>query len=638
MSILSRKFPLIIAIIILATSFGLMFHAASEDSAIMDELAHIGAGYSYLKFGDNRLNPEHPPLTKDLSAIPLLFSKLNFPLNSAHWQNDVNGQWDTGKEFLYQSGNNADKIILLSRLGSIILTLITGWVFFLFCRKRLGNWWALLPLFLFSFSPLVLAHGHYVTTDIAAAFGTIIALWSFTGYLKNPSRKNLIIAGLCFGLAQLCKFSLLLLIPIDGLLAIIFYAVRLSQNWPDIPFGHRKKEICQRLLKTIGATILIFGIGYLLVYLIYLPQNINYPAEKQGSDTRNILESFAGEPDPTWKTCTSWTGSLSRQTRCLANIDIWMSQKPIFKPIAQYALGALMVSQRSSGGNTGYFLGEVSATGWKNYFPTVFLIKEPLSSLCLMLIALIFSCFKLSKSLIAKQRWQRLLSWLWQHFSEFSILIFVITYWIISIRSPLNIGFRHLLPIIPPTYFLTAYEIKRWWRGEPKTFFLNWWKSIKYHLKNFGNVFLKSIVIAFLLIWYLVGTISIAPQFITYFNELVGGSQNGYRYVVDSNLDWGQDLKRLVNYMDKNEVHKISLDYFGGGDPKYYLGSKFQEWQSSKGEPEPGSWFGVSLTFFQNATGQPVPGFSRKPEDAYQWLTNKEPITKIGHSILIYKF
>jgi hypothetical protein len=136
----------------------------------------------------------------------------------------------------------------------------------------------------------------------------------------------------------------------------------------------------------------------------------------------------------------------------------------------------------------------------------------------------------------------------------------------------------------------------------------------------------------------LVETVSIAPNFIAYFNELVGGAKNGYKYVVDSNLDWGQDMKKLTTFVEQNKINKIKVDYFGGTSPKYYLGEKFEPWSSSKGQPETNSWLAVSLTFLQNSQGQPVSGFERKAEDGYSWLQDKKPFSRIGYSMFIYKF
>jgi len=106
--------------LIVAAAFILMFNASLKESATMDELAHIPSGYGYVKYLDYRLNPEHPPLIKALAAFPLLFQKLNFPVQNRYWQKDVNGQWAVGAQFLYESGNNADEIIQWSRLGPML--------------------------------------------------------------------------------------------------------------------------------------------------------------------------------------------------------------------------------------------------------------------------------------------------------------------------------------------------------------------------------------------------------------------------------------------------------------------------------------------------------------------------------------
>jgi len=627
----------IIIVIIIAGL--LMFYSSFQESATMDELAHIPAGYSYLKFRDNRLNPEHPPLLKDLSAIPLLFLNLKFPIDSPYWQEGVNSQWDMGRVFLYESGNNADQIIQWARIFPILLTLLTSVLVYLLAKKILGPYWALLPFVLFAFSPLVLAHGHYVTTDLAAAFGALIIFLFVIPKMMQPSPKNIILAGIALGIAQLTKFSLLLFYPLIFLFLIIWEIIKLIRQQRN----HQPSPVIKQLLKTIGNLFAVFAISIIVIYLVYLPQNINYPQEKQTSDTEQILDSFAGGPDKELITCRQWVGSLNRQMRCLAELNIKMTQNKFTKPLAQYALGALMVVKRSSGGNTGYFLGNVSATGWHSYFPIIFLIKEPIPSLILIFFALFLAIKNFFSAAVnnikTKIWWQKLIDWLSHNFLLFSILIFVIVYWISSISSPLNIGYRHLLIVTAPMFILATDQIKKWWWGIKNTpsFKLLLFKIVTSsdQLKKIGA---KTAFIAIILIWYLIETIVIAPHFIAYFNEFVGGAKNGYKYAVDSNLDWGQDLKRLAKFVEENHIEKIKVDYFGGGSPAYYLGDKFEPWQSAKEKPEPGSWLAVSLTFLQNSQGKPVPGFERKPEDSYEWLKNKTPDARIGYSIFVYHF
>src|SRR3989344_5731594 len=186
--------PWLLFLVILGGSAFLSVGASLQESAIMDELAHIPAGYGYVRYLDYRLNPEHPPLVKALAALPLIFQnsfgsaqdKLNFPTNKDSWQSDVNGQWSAGSQFLYESGNDADKIIQWSRLGPIILTLLLIIFIYLWAKELIGRWWALLPTFLFALSPTVLAHGHYVTTDLGAAFGIFIATYYFIKFFLHP--------------------------------------------------------------------------------------------------------------------------------------------------------------------------------------------------------------------------------------------------------------------------------------------------------------------------------------------------------------------------------------------------------------------------------------------------------------------
>ena len=232
--------PVIILIAIVAISAFLMFDVSRQESATMDELAHIPAGYSYVKYLDYRLNPEHPPLLKALAALPLLDMNLKFPTDSPKWEKEVNNQWDIGSIFLFQSGNNPDKIVQSARIFPIIITLLTIVLIYLWSRELLGKWWALLPAFLFAASPAVLAHGHYVTTDIAAAFGFLLATYLFTKFLNRRNGLNLILAGVGLGIALLLKFSTVLLIPLFVALAFFSGSAKKSGDSKRVSGGTRK--------------------------------------------------------------------------------------------------------------------------------------------------------------------------------------------------------------------------------------------------------------------------------------------------------------------------------------------------------------------------------------------------------------
>ncbi len=630
-------------ILILIACFCLSFSVSLQESAIMDELAHIPAGYGYVRYLDYRLNPEHPPLLKALAALPLLFEGLNFPTQSQAWQKDVNGQWEAGTLFLYQSGNDADKIIGWARLAPILITLLLVLLIYIWARELMGRWWALLPAFLFALSPNILAHSHYVTTDVAAAFGIFLALYYFVKYLMDHSKKRLIYAGAAFGIAQLLKFSSVLLIPFFIFIAMVFYLWKWRSETRGASFLPKLAQLGKQFIKALGVIVLTFFIGYILVYILYFAFTLNYPIEKQVADTKLILTSFAGGPDVGLQSCgLSSKVPLSRRMRCLADVDVAMAGNPALRPLAQYMLGVLMVLQRSSGGNTAYFLGEVSAAGWWYYFPIVFVLKEPIPSLILIAISLVLAVWGIIKKFkIQNSKFKIFSDYLGTNFAEFSMLSFVIFYWLYSIKSPLNIGVRHIFPTIPFIYILTAGTIKKWLTRDRLVLGGGFLKTLAKATFVFLKSSSKGILLVILIAWYSLETILAYPNFISYFNEFAGGTESGYRYVTDSNYDWGQDLKRLAEYVKQNHTNKIAVDYFGGGNPKYYMGDNVVEyWSSSKGNPasENIHWLAVSVNTLQSAKGKLHPGQERNPEAEYSWLPNPyTPYARAGTSIFIYK-
>ncbi|MCL5017505.1 MAG: glycosyltransferase family 39 protein [Patescibacteria group bacterium] len=625
MTKLQNYAPKIILAFIIISSFLMMIGAAKQDSAIMDELAHIPAGYSYVKYFDYRLNPEHPPLVKALAAMPLLFQNLNFPINSDAWQNQVNSQWEIGTKFLYESGNNADNIIFYSRLFPILLTLILIGFAYFWASELMGRWWALLPTALIGFSPNFLAHGHYVTTDVGASLGFLVGTYFFLKYVYSPTQKNIIFAGVAFGFAELLKFSTVLLAPLFiGIVLIIFLEKTIKEI--KSPVTDKFKRVFKYFYQDFGRLLLIFIVGGSVIYVVYFIFTFNYPIQKQYSDTASILQGFG--------------------KRWLADPVIAMSGSAILRPIAQYLLGVLMVMQRSSGGNTAYFLGQVSNLGNKLYFPMVFLMKETLPALIIIFFGTLYALYRIIKRSINRidSLKNAFAEYLITNFSEFTMLLFVLGYWGYSLTSTLNIGFRHIMPTLPFIYILASQSIKKWFASMPKFIAEGPAEKFLNSINKLRSLFIKILLLMILLFWLITSAFSTYPYFLSKFNEIFGGKSGGYKYVTDSNFDWGQDLKRLkkwVNDPPNGEIiDKIAVDYFGGGDPKYYLGDKEVTWKSSYGNPmENGiKWLAVSINTIQSAVEKTIPGLNRDPQDEYLWLNKPlSPDYVVGTSIFIYK-
>ena len=614
----------LILVAILASASAFLINAASGDSAIFDETAHIVAGYNYVHNLDFRFNPEHPPLIKMLAGLPLAFQNLNFSKDKEYWAG-LNEQWWAGNEFLYKSGNDADSIIFWARLGPILVTLLLILFTYIFALEVVGRWWALLPAFLTGFSPIVLAHGHYVTTDTGAALGIMLFLYYFVRYAMDENRKNLIYAGLAFGVAQAIKFSSVLLIPYFLLLLALLYALYFIRDWQFLAPELRLKKILQYIYKYVISVSGIITIGYVaVVFPLYLYATWNYPMAKQVADTELILQNFSVRP--------------------MADAVIWLAGNPALRPFGEYALGVLMVLQRQAGGNNAFFLGTLSSHGWSYYFPLTYLMKESLPALLLLLIAAGLGVWRFISALrgMPKDIARRFIEYVNVQFIDFAMLTFVILYWSSSISSPLNIGVRHILPTIPFFYILATGALKKWFASQPVPFALTPMDELVNTWHIIFNIWIKSFVVSFAVIWLILETATSSPYFLSYFNEFSGGRLNGFYNITDSNFDWGQDMKRLKEWTDKNlpETDKIAVDYFGGGDSEYYFGDRFIPWWSSKGSPKDENirWLAVSVNTLMGAKAGLAPDFQRNPTDEYIWLENPyQPFARAGTAIFIYK-
>ncbi len=262
-----------------------------------------------------------------------------------------------------------------------------------------------------------------------------------------------------------------------------------------------------------------------------------------------------------------------------------------------YARGLLFVMRHSEARPT-FLLGELSDHGFPHYFLVTFLLKTPVPLLLLTLLAL-FRAPRLDR---------RAAAFLW---------LPVLVYVVVTSTRGLQIGHRHLLPLYP-FLFVAAGEALAWLSSRRRPVGLA--------------------LAALLGLWYAGGTLLNHPHHLAYFNEIAGGPANGWRRLVDSNLDWGQDLKRLAAWMRANGVARIKLSYFGSADPSYYgIDAEALPGYTSPHathvvrEIRPGDVVAVSATNLQ--------GVYVDPEDRPLLARFRalEPIGRAGWSILVYR-
>ena len=187
--------------------------AALRESVTVDEVAHIGAGLSYLQKLDLRLNEEHPPLPKIWAAIPLVlrgtradYSQISWTFSERSFFGAYLGQWVFGG-WVLNRWNDPVSTLAWARFPMLLLALALGWSIFVIGSRLGGNWGGLLCLGVYASMPVFLAFGPLVHTDIPVTLFTLLALWTFAEIWREPTSKKAFLLGLCLAGALLAKFT-----------------------------------------------------------------------------------------------------------------------------------------------------------------------------------------------------------------------------------------------------------------------------------------------------------------------------------------------------------------------------------------------------------------------------------------------
>lgn len=278
-------------------------------------------------------------------------------------------------------------------------------------------------------------------------------------------------------------------------------------------------------------------------------------------------------------------------------------------PMPEFWKGIMAILDFSGGGRPSFFGGQFSTEGFWYYFPAAFLLKTPFPTLLLLIWAAIaFFRHNLAHRSETDHQERRL---------SIYLLLSPSIYFLLSTQSSLNLGYRHLLPTLPFLFVFIAGQVTR------------------------SATRIAEAVVVSLCMWLLVANLAIFPHYVSYFNEIVGPS-NGYRLLVDSNVDWGQDLKRLKAWMEETGETRIKLAWFGSAPPTAYdieydplpgLPHHFNLWERPPFDttaPEPGT-YAISVSMLQE--------LHRRNEEKtiFAWFREREPDDRVGYSILIYR-
>lgn len=541
-----------IVIACLGVAFMLMFLSSLNDAPTYDEPLYVTSGVHYWETGTYILNPEHPPLVKDIAAMPLLFQPVSMPKPEP---GDTYAQNGFSRRVFNKYGNDLNLMLQRARLPMMLLTLLTILLVYLWARKLMKVEYALLVLVLISFNPLLLGYGKLVILDQAAALGILFAVYCYWKYTRKPGAANFWLTVLAFGLAQLVKFTSLTLIPVFIILAL----------WEVKNAVDRKKELRHQSLALLG----IFSLGFLLVLAVYGMHTAHM--SRQTMDA--VIEKNLLDGD--------------------VRIEYLKSVSRISPPLAQYLLGLAKTTNHFQLEFPVYLGGKIYPGGvWYEGFYS-FLVKTPLTYLFLLVFFL--------PGLIRRRREQSI---------RFQTVPIVIVFAFTLLLTRQFFGVRYILPIYPFLAILIGLGLQASLERPGKRARVKWVATL------LATAFLVcSALLTF-------------PNYISFFNEIIEPREQAYRYLVDSDLDWGQDLRRLADYVEEKSIEDITVDYLGAGEVNYYIPrAKLRDCHSKE---RPSGYFAVFATTRQYTL--------RFDDDNYKWLDEYEPVKIIGNSIFIYDF
>ena len=558
-----------------------------QKSATIDEPVHLLSGYSYLKWADFRPNPEHPPFAKIWAALPLLAFDLKDPrISRPHWDLILEN------EFGYATTNVAEDMFFVDNDGEVLL----------FCAKLqmilLG---ILLGIFVFLW-----------TRELFGVPAAVVSLFLFTFDPNILAHSQIVHTDIAFAtwsfiatyffwraLRQLTWANLVGAAVFFGLASITKYSYpALVLVWAVLGAGTviasgplrwglgSARAVTSRWQKTMVILGILATAGIVAYGFTWTAYGFRYNAIPGGA--RALTMAHVMPPDnPALQALVTFVTSHHLAP------EAWIyGQLYTLKYLTRPA----------------YLLGEISRDGFLAYFPVAILVKTPLPALILL---------AWSVALWSLRRIRGPGPFL---------LLPVCVYVLLAISSRMNIGLRHILPIYPFLFVLLGGGAAHLWRG--------------------GGVWTKR-GLALLGVWQLWSSMAVYPHYLSYFNEVAGGAENGHRVLLDSNLDWGQDLKGLKRWMDANGVKKIEMLYFGYVDPEYYgiaavypSGNRWLKYDPpATRSPDAPRYAAISANILYGSRLflDPNDADRGRSEDFVRDLQSKRPVAIIGHSIYVFR-
>lgn len=609
------------AALLLWAMFTLALTSLRHEAPTFDEQGFLVRGLAYLRGetngGSRAIRVGHPLGLNALNAALLV----NDPAVRLPSDVPATGETDFHRPaglFLWEIGNDVGRTMFLARVPTIWLGLLLAAVVGRWAGQMAAGWGlgrgavsaaGLIALGLVALDPNILAHTRLVTTDLGLAAGAALGGYTLWRFLRRPSLPAALVAGVGLGLLQNTKFTALLFLPLFGLVVVL-------------ALWQRRRALDRRLL--------------LWVFVVY----------------------------PAAALLTLWAANGLQMGPLREPLPLLGTLGGATVPLSHHLDQLLDIGGRLQVGTPAFLLGRTSDTGWWWYFPVAFVLKTPLP----VLLLLAYTLFRIAKWLIADgaRRWPdvslpssagdpmptanpqptqnalienaatrqalttRHSSLVTRHSLDLAaLLIPAAGYFAIALTTDINLGYRHLLPVLPFLYVLIGVVVGRAVDG----------RTAQAARDESRAALVARVAPLLLLLWLAAATVWIHPHFLSFFNLIAGGPDNGWRALVDSNIDWGQDLARLRTWLDDNDVERVWLSYFGEARPEYY-GIVYDGLDSFPPrlmnpaarpfyphDPAPG-WYAISATTLQ--------GVHFADPDQFRFFREQRPADKVGYSIFLY--
>lgn len=470
-------------------------------------------------------------------------------------------------DFFYYSNNNVDRMIFASRMMIVFLSLIFAVYLFKWAKDLYGINAGLFALFLYVLNPDIIINSTLVTGDLPVAGFLLICLYYYWKLNTNQEKQ----------------FKNLLLSGIFFGLAMATKstAIFIIPLFFILPFLYKKKikfAVSRASLLLIIAILSFSIVGLRDISELYSDDT---PFYQVGQSKEFRSEDRLDTLIP----------SIIKNEFLQNSVKYTLTKIPF--PNSNSLQAYLVQILHTRLGHPQYFIGKFTMHGvWYFYF-VAYLIKTPIALIILFISS--FLLFKKYKHKMIENEYYLLL-----------IMAFIL--FIVSFLMKLNLGLRHIL-LVHLLGFIFISKISQ--------------------LLNKNNII--KLLIILLIVWYAIASFSIYPYYMSYFNEFIGGPNNGHKYLVDASLDSGQYLKLLGTYVKEHNFTQIQLRFAGFEDPSY-RGINYTELECNK--PTDGIIV-VSASslkgflYYDDKTLTPDP-------NCFKWLNNFEPIDKIGYSIFIY--